>query len=87
MLGVLKPLRLDPESRVRARLDEFAWSGGYDDIISACSYKDSTDPNFSAEATRAIELRDQTWKVYIERQAELADDWPAMAALLPEAVW
>jgi hypothetical protein len=51
---------------VQLRLDQFARTRGYDDIFTCVGYANSTNPAFSAEATRAIELRDQTWVKFIE---------------------
>lgn len=44
-----------------SRLDAFARARGYGSIISICSYKGSSVPRFSADADRAMLLRDQWW--------------------------
>ena len=79
-------------------LDTFARTRGYDGIMSACSYANSTDTQFHAEAEYCIILRDQTWRrAYAILAAVLAgtmempsvDDFLAMlpvsAAAWPDA--
>jgi len=52
-------------TEVQARLDAFARTRGYDDIMSACTYAADPVERFAAEGQRAIELRGQTWaKLY-----------------------
>jgi hypothetical protein len=46
---------------VQKRLDDFAASRGYDGILSACTYFESTIEKFKQEGLRAKLLRDQTW--------------------------
>jgi hypothetical protein len=47
------------------RLDEFAASKGYDNILSAVSYATSTNSKFKAEGMYALQARDATWtKLY-----------------------
>ena len=47
---------------VQNALDAFVQTRRYDGIMSACSYADSTDPVFAAEAAYCIRLRDETWR-------------------------
>ncbi len=47
---------------IQEALDTFAKTKGYDGIMSACSYAESTDPIFAAEAAYCIKLRDTTWR-------------------------
>lgn len=46
---------------IQNKLDAFAQVKGYDNLLSATSYKDSTVIQFSTEASIAIALRDQVW--------------------------
>lgn len=48
-------------SQVQSRLDVFAGTRGYDSILSAVSYVDSTNTAFSLEGKYCAELRDATW--------------------------
>ena len=78
---------------VQARLDAFAQTRGYDNIMSACSYFGSANPRFKAEADRAITLRDTTWARCYEILAEVlagARETPTLEALfaeLPVLTW
>lgn len=47
---------------VQYALDAFAKTRGYDGIMSACSYSNSTDAQFKLEADYCIQLRDTTWR-------------------------
>ena len=53
------------------RLDDFAKTKNYDNIVSACTYATSTDPIFSAEGQRAVDLRTATWRKLYEILAEV----------------
>lgn len=48
---------------VQSALDNFAKTRGYDGIMSACSYSNSTDAQFKLEADYCIQLRDTTWRM------------------------
>lgn len=48
---------------VQVALDNFAKTRGYDGIMSACSYSNSTDAQFKLEADYCIALRDTTWRM------------------------
>lgn len=52
--------------RIKMSLDAVARSQGYDDVVTAVSYKDSTNPQFSADAARLISLRDSYWVAAID---------------------
>lgn len=51
-------------AEVQRKLDEFAQTRGYDNIVSACSYSNSTISQFEQEALYCIQLRDQTWNAF-----------------------
>ena len=61
-------------TQIKMHLDMSARDGGYDDIVTAVSYKDSTNPQFSADAMRFIQLRDSYWAAVIEVLTNIADD-------------
>lgn len=46
---------------VQKRLDDFASTRGYDNILSACTYVTSSVDQFRLDAETAVSLRDQTW--------------------------
>lgn len=80
---------------IQIALDAFAQTRKYDGIMSACSYAESTDPIFAAEAAYCIQLRDTTWRqAYNIMDEVLAGTRPLMTieeliAELPigSAVW
>lgn len=79
---------------VQSLLDQFAMTRGYDDIKSACSYYGSTNQQFSTEASRCMELRDNTWNglyiylAYIQENGFPSDfSWDSVLANLPELTW
>lgn len=50
-------------SEVARKLDEFAKTRGYDNIISCASYANSTNLSYKQEAEYCIQLRDQVWAI------------------------
>lgn len=48
-------------SAVQNRLDDFAKTRGYDNILSACTYATSAVPNFKAEGQYCVNMRDAYW--------------------------
>ena len=46
---------------VQQRLDAFASTRNYDNILSACTYATSTVPKFAKEGQYAVSARDMTW--------------------------
>ena len=50
---------------VQERLDNFAKTRNYDNILSACTYATSTVPKFKTEGQYCVDVRDATWsKLY-----------------------
>lgn len=64
-------LQAEIVSRTQQRLDVFAQTRNYDDILSAASYVASTNPVFAAEGQRAVDLRDGTWSALYSILAEV----------------
>jgi hypothetical protein len=56
---------------VQARLDAFAQSRDYENILSACTYASDHVPQFALEGRRAVDLRGQTWAALYEMLAEV----------------
>ena len=79
-------------NQVQARLDNFAKEKGYDSILSACSYKDSTNTIFANEAQIAILARDNTWTALYQVQLDVDNNLIPMPLSiddieLPELKW
>lgn len=79
---------------VQSRLDSFAQERGYTNILSACSYANSTIDKYRQEAARCIALRDATWEATFRLLDEVDAglrppfaDANELVALLPAAVW
>ena len=51
----------DYETRVQQRLDAFARTKTYENMLSACTYATSTVPAFRIEGQYCVEMRDATW--------------------------
>ena len=78
---------------IQKRLDNFAKSRNYDNIMSVATYATSTNPHFAAEGQYAVEARDATWaKCYEILNAALAGQrpiptWEEVEAELPVLKW
>lgn len=48
-------------SAIQQRLDGFAHTRNYDNILSACTYATSAIPKFRDEGQACVNLRDATW--------------------------
>jgi len=46
---------------IQRRLDDFARTRNYDNILSACTYATSSVPKFAAEGKYCVSARDATW--------------------------
>lgn len=77
-------------------LDTFVVTRGYDDVKSCASYVNSSNPQFQAEATRTIALRDQTYTnlyTYLDTLISGTNPLPKsfneikVTANLPELTW
>jgi hypothetical protein len=79
---------------VQKRLDDFAKTRNYYDILSAATYANSTNPTFAAEALYCVQKRDETWaKVYqIEKDIKdgkrsMPSGYADIEAELPSLSW
>lgn len=78
---------------IQRRLDAFAQTRGYDNILSACTYSFSAVPQFAAEGQCAVASRDSTWavagQIFSEVQAGTrpVPTEAALLAELPALVW
>lgn len=58
-------------TRTQERLDAFAQSRGYDDVISACSYAVSDHPRYGVEGRYCVAAREQTWDALFAIMAQV----------------
>jgi hypothetical protein len=75
------PLPVDPPNpeqimaeiveATQKRLDDFARTRNYDNILSACTYATSTVPKFQAEGQYCVNARDNTWAALYAILAEV----------------
>ena len=81
------------DAAVQQRLDDFAKTRNYTNILSAATYATSTVPKFKAEGQYAVEARDATWaKCYEVLAAVEAGSRPMptldeLLAELPVLTW
>lgn len=59
------------KARAQEELDTFARARGYDSILSLCSYATDSDPVFSAEGLKGIEVRGKLWAALRKVQEEV----------------
>ncbi len=76
------------------RLDSFARTRNYDNILSACTYATSNIPKFAAEGQIAVNLRDATWAALYQileevqaGQREAPTGFSDIEPLLPPLEW
>lgn len=79
---------------VQARLDAFAQTRGYDNIVSACSYATSQHSKYGPEGRYCVAAREQTWDALFAIESDvIAGNRPMPAsyedikAELPALVW
>lgn len=78
----------------QARLDNFARTRNYDNILSACTYATSTVPEFAAEGQYCVNARDNTWATLYTVLAEveagtrpMPSGYADIEPLLPPLEW
>jgi hypothetical protein len=81
-------------AQIIQRLDNFARTRGYDNILSACTYATSANPEFATEGRYCVKARNDTWvAVYAILDAVLAGERPAPESIadieadLPVLAW
>lgn len=81
-------------SEIQQRLDDFARTRNYDNILSACTYATSTVAKFKTEGQACVDLRDATWAAAYNILANVqAGKRPMPTSIadieadLPAAVW
>jgi hypothetical protein len=58
---------------VQDRLDNFARTRNYDNMLSACTYATSTIPKFQTEGQYCVNARDSTWAALYSILAEVQE--------------
>ena len=76
------------------RLDNFATTKGYKDIVSVCTYATSTNPQYKSDADYCVLARDATWEQLYLIFAEINQgtrpmptDYDQIAVDLPVLAW
>lgn len=76
------------------RLDDFARTRNYDDILSLCTYATSAVPKFKQEGQYGVEARDATWAALYTILAEVEagtrpvpSGFADIEAILPALAW
>lgn len=65
-------------NETKNRLDLFAQTRGYDNILSACSYATDTDLKFQTEGQYCIQMRSQTWTTLNKIISDIKSDIRSM---------
>lgn len=80
--------------QVQQRLDTFAQSRYYDNIVSACSYATSQHPQYGPEGRYCVQAREDTWDAWFAIEAEvdagtrpMPHGYDEIEAELPPLVW
>jgi hypothetical protein len=80
-------------SVVQSNLDAFAKERGYDGILSACTYVNSSNDLFKADGLKAVELRDASWAILysilaaVEAGTRVVTSFSDIEADLPVLEW
>lgn len=71
LVAKVEELKAQVVNKVQERLDDFARTRNYDNILSAATYATSKVAKFAAEGQYAVEARDGTWAALYELMAEV----------------
>ena len=84
----------DIVNEVQQRLDVFARTRNYDNILSACTYATSTVPKFAEEGQYAVNARDSTWAALYQLMEDVINgiqnaptSYSDVVPFLPELIW
>lgn len=64
-------IRIEITTAVQERLDIFAQTRGYDNIVSACSYATSNHSRYGPEGRYCVQVREATWDKLFEIESEV----------------
>lgn len=67
----LENLKASIAAQTQERLDAFARTRNYEGILSLCSYLNSANPRYAAEAAYGVQARDATWDALYAMLAEV----------------
>jgi len=80
--------------QAQQRLDNFAKTRGYDNIVVACTYATSANSVYRTEGQRCVDLRDAVWAALSTifaavdaKQREMVSNIHELDAELPELTW
>lgn len=80
--------------QAQQRLDNFAKTRGYDNIVTACTYASSQNTTYQTEGQRCVDLRDAVWAALSTifaavdaKQREMVSNIHELDAELPELTW
>lgn len=89
-----KQIREQIVADVQTRLDTFAQSKGYDNIVSACSYATSQHPKYGPEGRYCVTAREQTWDALFAIESDviagnrpMPQNYDEIAGELPALSW
>lgn len=87
-------IKASVEQATQQRLDDFAKTRNYDNILSAATYANSAVPKFRAEGQYAVEARDATWVKLLQILSDVESgnrpvpqDYTDIEAELPPLIW
>lgn len=89
-----KQIREQIVVKVQNKLDTFAQSKGYDNIVSACSYATSQHPKYGPEGRYCVTAREQTWDALFAIESDviagnrpMPQNYDEIAGELPALSW
>ena len=89
----IESLKTILQTAVQKRLDDFAQTRGYDNILSCCSYATSTIQKFQEEAQYCVQARDSHWSMCytilqeFEAGTRVMPTVPELLGLMPALQW
>lgn len=89
-----KLLQDNVTAQVQLRLDTFARTRFYDNMLSACTYANSSVPRLKAEGQYCVDARDATWEMLfgilnevVAGTREMPRSYAELESELPVLVW
>jgi hypothetical protein len=89
-----KQIREEIVAQVQNRLDTFAQTKGYDNIVSACSYATSSHAKYGPEGRYCVSAREATWDALFAIESDviagtrpMPQNYDEIAGELPALSW